>query len=185
MSLQYGEVEKDIKFLGADRVINDPAIDQLIDMDGFAAQIAALDAVVAISGTPAHLAGAMGVPTAVLRDDWFRRQWPVMTDRVPWYPNLRVVGKDGREWDAVFDDAWIALHGLMAGGASGSDGSLKTQRYQIVFHMGSFMPAGAGPSSSVFLISEPFEVFPVAPIDEFLIRLAHMNLDWRGFVHPG
>ena len=80
---------------------------------------------------------------------------------------------------------WLfALRGLMAG-ASGSDGGLKTQRYQIVFHMRSFMPAGAGPSSSVFLISEPFEVFPVAPIDEFLIRLAHMNLDWRGFVHPG
>ena len=116
VSLQYGAVEDDIRELGADRVINDPAIDQLIDMDGFAAQIAALDAVVAISGTPVHLAGALGVPTVVVRDDWFRRQWPVMTDRVPWYPNLRVAGKDGREWAAVFDDAWIALHGLMAGG---------------------------------------------------------------------
>ncbi len=113
VSLQYGVVEDDIRFLGADRVINDPAIDQLIDMDGFAAQIAALDAVVAISGTPVHLAGALGVPTVILRDDWFRRQWPVMTDRVPWYPNLRVAGKDGREWGEVFDDAWIRVQTLL------------------------------------------------------------------------
>ncbi|MCZ6885823.1 MAG: hypothetical protein O7E53_05625 [Alphaproteobacteria bacterium] len=113
ISLQYGVVEDDIRFLGADRVINDPAIDQLIDMDGFAAQIAALDAVVAISGTPVHLAGALGVPTVILRDDWFRRQWPVMTDRVPWYPNLRVAGKDGREWGEVFDDAWIRVQTLL------------------------------------------------------------------------
>ena len=113
VSLQYGVVEGDIRFLGADRVINDPAIDQLSDMDGFAAQIAALDAVVAISGTPVHLAGALGVPTVILRDDWFRRQWPVMTDRVPWYPNLRVAGKDGREWGEVFDDAWIRVQTLL------------------------------------------------------------------------
>jgi hypothetical protein len=116
VSLQYGDVTEDIGFLGADRVINDPAIDQLSDMDGFAAQITALDAVIAISGTPVHLAGALGIPTVVLRDDWFRRQWPVMTDRVPWYPNLRVVGKDGRQWDAVLDEAWARLHTLLGGG---------------------------------------------------------------------
>jgi hypothetical protein len=113
VSLQYGDVAEDIGFLGADRVINDPAIDQLSDMDGFAAQITALDAVVAISGTPVHLAGALGVPTVVLRDDWFRRQWPVMTDRVPWYPNLRVIGKDGRQWDAVLDEVWARVHTLL------------------------------------------------------------------------
>lgn len=37
-----------------------------------------------------------------------------MSDRVPWYPNLRALGKDGREWDAVLDESWIALRGLMA-----------------------------------------------------------------------
>ncbi len=103
--LQYGDVGGDIRTLGSGRVINDSTIDQMVDMDGFAAQVAALDAVVAISGTPVHLAGALGVPTVVLRDDWFRRQWPVMCDRVPWYPSLRVVGKDGRPWDTVLDDA--------------------------------------------------------------------------------
>jgi hypothetical protein len=113
VSLQYGDVEDDLARLGADRVILDPDIDQMADMDGFAAQVAALDAVVGISGTPIHLAGALGVPTLVVRDDWFRRQWPVMNDRVPWYPSLRVVGKDGRAWRAVLDDARETLGVLL------------------------------------------------------------------------
>jgi hypothetical protein len=116
VSLQYGDVEEDIRTLGADRVINDPSIDQLSDMDGFAAQVAALDAVVGISGTPVHLAGALGIPTVVLRDDWFRRQWPVLTDRVPWYPSLRVVGRDGRPWDAVLEESWTRAKTLLNDG---------------------------------------------------------------------
>ena len=55
-------------------------------MDRFAAQLGALDAVVTISNTGAHLAGAMGIPTCLIRDDWFRRAWPVLSDRTPWYP---------------------------------------------------------------------------------------------------
>ncbi len=115
VSLQYGDVAADVRFLGADRVIIDPEIDQMTDMDAFAAQVAALDAVVAISGTPVHLAGALGVPTVVIRDDWFRRQWPVLTDRVPWYPSLRVVGKDGRDWAAVMDEAREKVLSAIAG----------------------------------------------------------------------
>jgi len=44
-----------------------------------------------------------------------RRQWPVMSDRVPWYPNLRVVGKDGRPWDTALDDAWSRVRTLLDG----------------------------------------------------------------------
>lgn len=116
VSLQYGDVEDEIRILGAERVIRDRSIDQMTDMDGFAAQVAALDAVIGISGTPIHLAAALAVPTVVLRDDWFRRQWPVMTDRVPWYPSLRVVGKDGRDWKTVLDEAWACARGLLPSG---------------------------------------------------------------------
>lgn len=116
VSLQYGDIGDDLAVLGPERVIVDPGIDQLTDMDAFAAQVAALDAVIGISGTPIHLAGALGVPTIVLRDDWFRRQWPVMTDRVPWYPSLRVVGKDGRDWREVMDEARETVLGLVTAG---------------------------------------------------------------------
>ena len=114
VSLQYGDVTQDLEILGSDRVIFDPAIDQLVDMDAFAAQVTALDGVMTITATLAHVGGALGTSTVVLRDDWFRREWPVMSDRVPWYPSLRVAGKDGRDWATVFDDAWAKLTSLMA-----------------------------------------------------------------------
>jgi ADP-heptose:LPS heptosyltransferase len=113
VSLQYGDVAQDLEILDKDRVILDPTIDQLVDMDAFVAQIGALDAVITISGTTAHVAGAMGTPTVVLRDDWFRRQWSVLSDRMPWYPNLRVAGKDGRDWATVFDDAWVMVKSML------------------------------------------------------------------------
>jgi len=49
----------------------------------------------------------------VVRDDWFRRQWSVLSDRVPWYPSLRVIGKDGRAWRSVLEDARDVLGGLL------------------------------------------------------------------------
>lgn len=106
VSIQYGEVSADLEALreaAPDRVIVDDSVDQLVDMDRFAAQLGALDAIVTISNTGAHLAGGMGVPTFLIRDDWFRRAWPVLSDRTPWYPHTRVHGKDGRPWREVFD----------------------------------------------------------------------------------
>jgi hypothetical protein len=105
ISLQYGEVAADWAALRAaapDRFLVDETVDQMVDMDRFAAQLGALDAVVTISNTGAHLAGGMGVPTHLIRDDWFRRAWPVLSDRTPWYPHIRVRGKDGRAWAVVF-----------------------------------------------------------------------------------
>ena len=56
---------------------HDATIDQMTDIDGFAAQIAALDAVVTISRTAAHVAGALGIPCIVVRDDKPILAWPV------------------------------------------------------------------------------------------------------------
>lgn len=114
VSLQYGDVTQDVTALGRDRVIVDNSINQLSDMDDFAAQVAALDGVITIDSTLANVAGALDVPTVVLRDDWFRRNWPVFSDRVPWYPSVRVAGKNGRDWGPVFDEAWVKLRGLLA-----------------------------------------------------------------------
>lgn len=105
ISIQYGEVAADLAALRAaapDQFLVDASVDQMVDMDRFAAQLGALDAVVTISNTGAHLAGGMGVPTHLIRDDWFRRAWPVLSDRTPWYPHTRVHGKDGRPWPSLF-----------------------------------------------------------------------------------
>ena len=107
VSIQYGDVEADLEILknaAPGRIVVDESVDQMTDMDRFAAQLGALDAVVTISNTGAHLAGAMGIPTSLIRDDWFRRQWPVRSDRTPWYPKTRVYGKNGRDWESLFAD---------------------------------------------------------------------------------
>ncbi len=101
INAQYGNVSEDLAALeraAPGRLINDTGIDQLSDMDGFAAQLAALDGMITISNTGAHLAGAMGLPLCLIRDDWFRRAWPVRSHRVPWYPSATVIGKEGRPW---------------------------------------------------------------------------------------
>ena len=107
VSLQYGDVAGDIARFNAGNpsaVIDDPEVDQLRDMDAFASQIDAMDLVVTISNSGAHLASALGKPVILVRDDLFRRIWPYLSRAVPWYPETLVIGKDGRPWDKVFDE---------------------------------------------------------------------------------
>jgi ADP-heptose:LPS heptosyltransferase len=54
--------------------------------------IAACDAVVTVSNTTAHLAGALGKPTCVLVPFGHARIWYWLKDRPdsPWYPHLRL-----------------------------------------------------------------------------------------------
>jgi len=53
------------------------------------------------------------VPTIVLRDDWFRRAWPVLSSKTPWYPNTITIGKDGRQWADVFTDVQQTLQNMI------------------------------------------------------------------------
>jgi hypothetical protein len=117
VSLQYGDVGPALAELQRrlpGRVLHDPKVDQLVDMDRFAAQIGALDAVVTISNTGAHLAGAMGVPCVVVLDDQFRLSWPRTKTIVPAYPQLSIVRRNGRSWSAVMADAGARLEKLTA-----------------------------------------------------------------------
>ncbi len=107
VSLQYGDVSGEVRTLcgdDPDRLIVDPGIDQLKDMDGFASQIAALDLVISISNSGAHLAGALGQRMILVRDDLFRRIWPYLSRSAPWYSHTTVIGKDGRPWPEAFTE---------------------------------------------------------------------------------
>jgi hypothetical protein len=105
VSLQYGEVSGDVKELcalsGAE-LIHDETVDSLIDLDRFAAQIVAMDAVLTISNTGAHLAGALGVPMIVILDDNNHLVWPAHGAHMAWYPAARLVRRRSREWQDVF-----------------------------------------------------------------------------------
>ena len=119
VSLQYGQIENDLRVLSdgvPERVLCDRTVDQLVDMDRFAAQVAAMDAVVTISNTGAHLAGALGVPSVFILGDGFKRSWPVEGDRTPYYPSAVLVSKKERPWPAVMEEAEQNLARMLIAG---------------------------------------------------------------------
>jgi tetratricopeptide (TPR) repeat protein len=104
ISLQYGdygELQNQAAAANAPILI-DRSVDQLANIDIFAAQIAALDIIITIDNCTAHLAGALGVPTWVLlpfAPDW---RWLQARDDSPWYPTMRLFRQPKRgDWQSV------------------------------------------------------------------------------------
>jgi Tfp pilus assembly protein PilF/ADP-heptose:LPS heptosyltransferase len=110
ISLQYGDTTEDIaraaQICGV-RIHRDDSFDNWSDLDGVAAQIAALDAVVTVSNLNAHLAGAAGIPAQVLVTQNTLWYWPHQKSSTRWYPCLRLHGVAGGHQRAV---ASIATH---------------------------------------------------------------------------
>jgi thioredoxin-like negative regulator of GroEL len=112
VSLQYGEavgLESEAAGVGAALVV-DPEVNQFKDIDGFAAQVAAMDFVVSIDNSTAHLAAALGVPTWVLlpfAPDW---RWLLGREDSPWYPSMRLFRQPGLgDWESVLREVQAAL----------------------------------------------------------------------------
>ncbi len=69
---------------------SDPSIDAYEDIDGLAAQIAAMDEVISIDNSTVHLAGALGVPVTLLLNassDW---RWGLTGTGCRWYQSLKI-----------------------------------------------------------------------------------------------
>jgi len=73
------------------RLAANPGPDVKTDIDSLAAQIAALDHVVSISGVTAHLAGALGTPGHVLLPPAPLWYWFAEGEDCPWYPSLTLM----------------------------------------------------------------------------------------------
>lgn len=114
-NLQYGDVAADIAALRAAHGIEvqvEPTVDPTDDLDGLAAQVAALDLVVSTSNSTVHLAGAVGVPTLVLlhRDRGLPWYWAYEGEQVPWYPGTRLLRCPQRgDWAPVIAAARDAV----------------------------------------------------------------------------
>jgi len=119
VSLQYGETKSPVPNL-----FFDPAVDAVNDVDLFAAQVAAMDAVISTSNTTVHMAGALNVPTLCLTPriegrPWY---WFVGHEVSPWYPSVRHVWQTTRgRWDDVIKRAATALRGLCGSSLSSPD----------------------------------------------------------------
>jgi Tfp pilus assembly protein PilF len=93
VSLQYGDTAEEIarvcERFGA-RVHRDGSFDNWGDLDGVAAQIAALDRVVTVSNLNAHFAGAMGIPAHVLVTQNGLWYWPHRKSTTAWYRSVQL-----------------------------------------------------------------------------------------------
>jgi tetratricopeptide (TPR) repeat protein len=112
ISLQYGdhaELEQQAASLSSPILI-DRGVNQLSNLDHFAAQVAAMDLVVTIDNSTAHLAGALSVPTWVLLPfaaDW---RWLQSREDSPWYPTLRLFRQPTPgDWQSVIQRVLSAL----------------------------------------------------------------------------
>jgi Tfp pilus assembly protein PilF len=112
VSLQYGDYGALVKQVSAASapILIDRSVDQLSDIDTFAAQVAAMDMVISIDNSTAHLAGALGVPVWVLLPfaaDW---RWLQAREDSPWYPTMRLFRQQERgNWQSVLKSIRSAL----------------------------------------------------------------------------
>jgi len=91
VSLQYGDTKDEIAFAGSEygvEIYRDQNVDVFGDVEAAAAQIAAMDYVVSISTSAAHLTGALGVPGWLLLPRKPFAHWRAGNATCPWYPTL-------------------------------------------------------------------------------------------------
>ncbi|MBY0428547.1 MAG: hypothetical protein K2Q32_04945 [Alphaproteobacteria bacterium] len=118
VSLQYGDITQDLEFARQQNwsVAFDKHVDQFKSLDDFAAQVSAMDKIVSVSNTTAHMAGVCGIPSAILLPasrglmwHWFDKETPESTDSIthsPWYSSLTLLRQqeDGK-WQDVLRQA--------------------------------------------------------------------------------
>jgi tetratricopeptide (TPR) repeat protein len=106
INLQYGDCINELREVKENlrvRIHDWKDADPLKDLDGFAAQIAALDLVISVDNATVHMAGGIGIPVWTLLPfacDW---RWMQDFEDTPWYKTMRLFrqSKPG-DWDGVF-----------------------------------------------------------------------------------
>ena len=118
VDLQYGDTaEERARFerQTGTPIIHDDGIDQIADLDAFAAQVAAMDLIISVSNTTVHLSGALGVPTWVLLNTLPLCVWMAEGEDSPWYPSLRLFRQTrAGEWADVIGRVADALQDFWA-----------------------------------------------------------------------
>jgi len=113
IDLQYGDTTEQRAAFERETghaILHDDDFDQLQDLESFAAQVAAMDAVVSVSSTTAHFAGGLGVPAFVMLNTAPLHYWFLDREDSPWYPSLRLFRQRQRgQWDDVLAAVGEAL----------------------------------------------------------------------------
>jgi tetratricopeptide (TPR) repeat protein len=114
ISLQYGnnaaEIEAMRKRTGV-TVHYWPDTDPLANLDGFAAQMAALDLVISVDNSTVHMAGALGVPVWTLLPFAPNWRWLLEREDSPWYPSMHLLRQEKPgDWDPMLERVRADLH---------------------------------------------------------------------------
>lgn len=118
VSLQYDAKTEHLdafKAFAPERWTYDSSVDPLLDMERPASQIAALDFVVTISNTTAHLAGALGIPTILLVAPHAGRHWYWFKKHTTclWYPSVEIFEvEESMDWSVPLRRVQERLQGL-------------------------------------------------------------------------
>jgi hypothetical protein len=124
IDLQYGDTAAERATIEREvgvKIHHDDTIDQIQDIDAFAAQVAALDHVISVSNTAVHVAGALGVATWALlpRGKGLHWYWFDAGAESPWYPSLRLFRQTARgDWQGVIARVAASLDTAQDGTAS-------------------------------------------------------------------
>jgi tetratricopeptide (TPR) repeat protein len=113
VSLQYGAPPEDLAAFTQETghpIGHAHGVEPLVDLDGLAALVAAVDLVVAPANNTVHFAGALAKPCWTLlptRPDW---RWGLTRSDSLWYPRTRVFrqARDG-EWEPVMEQVAAEL----------------------------------------------------------------------------
>ena len=112
VNLQHGEVAEELAAASAATGVPVTHWPELLsDQDGAAALSAALQGVVTVCQTQAHLTGALGHPGCVLVPRHPNWRYGLDGAAVPWYPSLRLARQDrAGDWQAPLEQAaaWVA-----------------------------------------------------------------------------
>jgi tetratricopeptide (TPR) repeat protein len=116
ISLQYGdageEIDRACERLGV-HVHQDRSFDNWGDLDGVAAQIAALDRIVTVSNLNVHFAGAIGIPAHVLLTQNGLWYWPHRKTTTPWYRSVQLARTTRRSPADVIGEIAAAITGAL------------------------------------------------------------------------
>ena len=99
INLQYGDVYNEIiKFnqSHSNKIINIEQLDIFNDFEGLSALLKNLDLFITVSNSTAHLAGALGVKTYLIKptNHAVFHYWDQPSNQTPWYNSITLLNKD-------------------------------------------------------------------------------------------
>ena len=102
INLQYGEVNRDLKKLDMHNIkLNTLKIDLFNDFEKIAALLKNIDLFITVSNSTAHLAGALNIPTWLIKPRTFAlfHYWNQPSSHCPWYPSIRLIEQNTNNQD--------------------------------------------------------------------------------------